>query len=82
VPQVFLPADLAQKYCSGENGIPLIANDMRDVIEGLEKQFPGIRTYLESGYAVAIDSSIVHDWLFEDISQESQIRFIPAIEGG
>ena len=58
------------------------ASDLQDILISLDNDFPGVKEALNTGLAVAIDSSILQDWFLEEVEQNSKVRFIPAIEGG
>jgi sulfur carrier protein ThiS len=37
---------------------------------------------LNQGLAVAIDGEIFQDWLLQEVETDSEVYFLPAIEGG
>ncbi len=61
---------------------------MRQVIEGLEIQCPGLRDRLIEGdrlrpnISVAVDGEITPLGLLEDVRPESEVHFVAAIKGG
>ena len=80
--RVEIPIEIARRFSNGATSHNVQASDLQDVLNELEKQFPGMRDALNSGLAVAIDSSILQDWFLEEVNENSEIRFIPAIDGG
>ena len=80
--RVEIPIEIARRFSNGETSHNVQASDLQDVLNELEKQFPGMRDALNSGLAVAIDSSMLQDWFLEEVNENSEIRFIPAIDGG
>lgn len=58
------------------------ATCVRDVIKSLEQQFPQVEDKLRSRIAVAIDGEIFSDPLLEELEEDSEVYFLPAIEGG
>ena len=80
--KVDIPVEIARKFANGVTSHDISANDLQDLLNELDGQFPGIRDALSTGLAVAIDSSILQDWFLEEIEENSKVRFIPAIEGG
>ena len=80
--KVEIPIEVARKFTKGVTSHEVVASDLQDIIISLDKDFPGIKEALNTGLAVAIDSSILQDWFLEEVEQNSKVRFIPAIEGG
>jgi len=56
--------------------------DVRKVCRCLCERFPSLAGKLDSGFAVAIDGEIFSDAMFEELNENSEVYFIPAIEGG
>jgi len=80
--KVEIPIEVARKFTKGVTTHEVDASDLQDIVVSLDKDFPGIKEALNSGLAVAIDSSILQDWFLEEVEKNSKVRFIPAIEGG
>ena len=80
--KVEIPIEVARKFTKGVTTHEVDASDLQDIIISLDTDFPGIKEALNTGLAVAIDSSILQDWFLEEVEQNSKVRFIPAIEGG
>ena len=80
--KVEIPIEVARKFTKGVTTHEVDASDLQDIVISLDNDFPGIKEALNTGLAVAIDSSILQDWFLEEVEQNSKIRFIPAIEGG
>ena len=80
--KVEIPIEVARKFTKGVTSHEVDASDLQDIVISLDKDFPGIKEALNTGLAVAIDSSILRDWFLEEVEQNSKVRFIPAIEGG
>ena len=80
--KVEIPIEVARKFTKGVTSHEVDASDLQDIVISLDKAFPGIKEALNTGLAVAIDSSILQDWFLEEVEQNSKVRFIPAIEGG
>ena len=80
--KVEIPIEVARKFTKGVTSHEVDASDLQDIVISLDKAFPGIKEALNTGLAVAIDSSILQDWFLEEVEQTSKVRFIPAIEGG
>tara|TARA_Y100001970_G_scaffold183132_1_gene222717 strand:- start:5514 stop:5762 length:249 start_codon:yes stop_codon:yes gene_type:complete len=80
--KVEIPIEVARKFTKGVTTHEVDASDLQDIVISLDNDFPGIKEALNTGLAVAIDSSILQDWFLEEVEQNSKVRFIPAIEGG
>jgi len=79
---VFLPIEIARSFCDEKIEHFVTGSNIRDLVKALDEAYPGIGTRLNDGIAVAIDGEIFQEWLLENVSPNSQIHFIPAIEGG
>jgi len=80
--KVEIPIEVARKFTKGVTTHEVDESDLQDILISLDNDFPGIKEALNTGLAVAIDSSILQDWFLEEVEQNSKVRFIPAIEGG
>ena len=84
---VFIPTMLLS-VTGGVKRVELQAANVRQVINGLEEQFPGIRERLMEGnqvrpnLSVAIDGEIARMGLMERVKENSEVHFVPAISGG
>jgi molybdopterin synthase sulfur carrier subunit len=84
---VFIPAAL-RRLTGGEDRVEAAGSTVREVIEDLERRFPGIRKELMEGselsasLAVAVDGEILGGGLLEPVREGSEIHFLPAIGGG
>jgi molybdopterin synthase sulfur carrier subunit len=84
---VFIPA-LLRKLTGGKDRTSATGATLKDVIDDLERQFPGFRERvvekgdLAGSIAVSIDGEIITGGLVEPVSPDSEIHFVPAIGGG
>jgi molybdopterin synthase sulfur carrier subunit len=62
--------------------IEIDAHDVRELLRKLELRLPGIQQRVEEGLAMAIDGDIVSDPLLEPVSADSEIHFLPPLQGG
>ena len=82
IPTMLLPltGGVKQVDCEGRN--------VRQIINGLEEKFPGIKDRLvEDGQirpnlAVAIDGEVARMGMLERVTETSEVHFVPAIGGG
>ncbi len=80
--KIVLPYVLARSFADGVSEHQVEAADPRQLVHALDERFPGIGERLNDGFAIAIDGEIFQDWFLERIGPESEVYFIPAIEGG
>jgi molybdopterin converting factor small subunit len=66
---------------SADACLKLPATSMRELLSMLEAQYPGCRQSLAQA-AVAIDGDIYTHALTETLTDDTELVFIPAIEGG
>ncbi len=84
---VYVPTML-QATTGGVKQVQVKAANVRQVINSLEEQFPGIKDRLMEGnqvrpnLSVAIDGEIARMGLLERVREDSEVHFVPAISGG
>lgn len=82
VPTMLLP------LTGGVKQVEVAAANVRQVINGLEEQYPGIKArlvednQLRPNLSVAIDGEIARMGLLERVGENSEVHFVPAISGG
>ena len=82
IPSMLLPVTGGVKQTQVE------ARNVRQLINALEDQFPGIRDRLlednqvRSNLAVSIDGEVARMGLLERVGENSEVHFVPAISGG
>jgi molybdopterin converting factor small subunit len=87
MPTVIIPA-LLRPLTNGQERVAVRGATVRQVVEDLERQFPGIETHLiedgdlKSGIAVSIDGEMGIGGLLDPVKATSEIYFLPAIGGG
>jgi molybdopterin synthase sulfur carrier subunit len=84
---VVIPA-LLRKLTNGKDRVAVQGRNIGQVIEDLERQFPGLREHLvENGdvkpsIAVSVDGEMGTGGLLDPVRESSEIFFIPALGGG
>jgi len=84
---VVIPA-LLRKYTGGKDRVTANGRNVGQLIEDLERQFPGLREHLiEDGevkpsIAVSIDGDMGTAGVLEPVRESSEVFFLPAIAGG
>src|SRR5205823_314235 len=84
---VWIPP-LLRDLTQGNETATVPGANARQLIEALEKQFPGVRARLcqddglRPGLAVIVDGQVGRHGLLETIGPDSEVHFLPAIAGG
>ena len=84
---VWIPS-LLRDLTGGIDSVSVPGSNVRQIIEGLERLYPGIKDRLcvgdglRSGIAVAVDTQLSRRGLLESVSENSEVHFLPAIAGG
>jgi molybdopterin synthase sulfur carrier subunit len=84
---VVVPA-LLRRLSGGQERVTVTGRTVGEVIDDLERQFPGFRDHLlQSGelkpsIAVSIDGEMGTGGLLDRVKDSSEVFFIPAIGGG
>ena len=84
---IFIPAQL-RTLTAGIEQLEMDVHNVREVIDQLEKRFPGIRDRLcqqdqiSPSLQISIDSVITSRGMIAKIQPNSEVHFIPAIAGG
>ena len=87
MPTVFIPTML-QPLTGGVKQLAMEATNVRQIVDGLEKLYPGMKERLvEEGrirpnLSVAIDGEVSRLGLLEKVGEDSEVHFVPAIGGG
>jgi len=84
---VVIPA-LLRKLTGSKDRASATGVTLKDIIDDLERQFPGFREHVVEGgdlissLAVSIDGEIITGGLIEPVQPGSEIYFVPAVSGG
>ncbi|MFQ5660653.1 MAG: MoaD/ThiS family protein [Gammaproteobacteria bacterium] len=87
MPSVWIPTPL-QGYTQGETTVEVKGGNIRELVENLERRYPGIKEVLlqdgllRQGISVAVDGQIVHKGLLHPLEEGSEVYFVPSISGG
>ncbi|MBC7164221.1 MAG: MoaD/ThiS family protein [Roseovarius sp.] len=66
----------------GEREVAVEAATLRELLDRLGEQFPGLRPELERGVSVSIDGRIYNDSWFTPIGPESEVVLLKRLQGG
>ena len=84
---VYIPS-LMQKLTGGQQQVVVSGSTVRQIVENLEKDHPGIKERLvdnnriKPNISVAVDGEISPMGMLEKVGEESEVHFLPAIGGG
>jgi molybdopterin synthase sulfur carrier subunit len=84
---VWIPA-LLRELTGGQESVTVPGETVRQVIENLERAYPGIEARLcEDGrlrpnVSVAVDGRVSRQGLRQRLAETSEVHFLPAISGG
>ena len=87
--EVWLPTNM-QSLTGGQQRVQAGGNNVRQIINDLEKQYPGLKEMLYDeeednlmpGLAVIVDGDASLIGLLERVREDSEVHFLPAIGGG
>ncbi len=71
-----------RRLADGASELEVDASNVRELVHKIVQRFPGISLELLSGMSIAIDGDIIQDPLLEPIEPDSEIHFLPAVQGG
>jgi molybdopterin synthase sulfur carrier subunit len=89
MPDVWIPLQL-QRLTSGQQRVQVAGETVRQVIDNLEQAFPGMKAELYDeeedmvmpGLAVIVDGETSQLGILEQVREDSEIHFLPALGGG
>lgn len=87
MPTVWIPV-LLRPLTNNQETVAVAGSTLRQVIESLEKEFPGITARIcdgdriRPGLAVVIDTQVHRGGLDEPVPETSEVHFVPGISGG
>ena len=87
--EVWIPPRM-QDMTGGKRTLHVPGSTVRQLINNLDKQFPGVRarlcdeegTDLLPGVAVIVDGETSQIGLLQRVEEDSEVHFLPAIGGG
>jgi sulfur-carrier protein len=84
---VVVPAQL-RKLTNGQERVAARGRNVGQIIEDLERQFPGFREQLmenddvKPSIAVSVDGEMGTGGVLDQVGESSEVFFLPAIAGG
>lgn len=71
-----------RRFTDGKASVEVEAATFKELLDGLERDYPGLRPQIERGVSVAIDGLIYRDAWFTPIKPENEIVLMPYMKGG
>jgi molybdopterin converting factor small subunit len=84
---VWIPA-LLRSLTAGQESVRVAGATLGELIDNLDRQFPGIKSKLcqgdsiRPGLSIVIDGQVARGGLSESAPENCEVHFIPAIAGG
>ena len=85
--KVFIPVNM-RRLTNGQGEVQVPGATLGEVVENLERRFPGIRDrivqedHLQPGLAAVIDGEPTTWGLLHKLDEDTEVYFLPALEGG
>jgi molybdopterin converting factor small subunit len=87
MPRVYIPAQL-RDLTAGQDVVAVAGARVGEVIDELERLFPGVKARLcdgnalRSGLAVVVGTEVCRLGLRQPVGPDDEVHFLPAIGGG
>ena len=84
---VFIPS-LMQSLTDGKSQVRVEGATVRQIINNLESEYPGVRARLveddrvKPNISVAVDGDVTPLGMLERVGEDSEVHFLPALGGG
>ena len=84
---VFIPIPM-RRYTGGQAQTKVAGKTLGELVDNLERQFPGIEEQLVEegdlvpGLAAIIDGEATVEGLLQKLGEDAEVHFLPAISGG
>ena len=66
----------------GHTELEVEAANIRELLNRLGEDQPGLRDVLEKGVSISVDGRIYNDDWYQPITADSEVYILPRIEGG
>ena len=87
MPIIFIPAPI-RSLTEGNVSVVVAGSSVREALEALEAQYPGVKERLCEGerirpnISVMVDGQVSHLKMREKLREDSEVHFVIAISGG
>jgi molybdopterin synthase sulfur carrier subunit len=85
--RVFLPSGL-RRIAGGKGELSASGDTVREIIDDLDQQFPGLRDRLcdgdrlKPGLSVVVGSTFAAEGLLQPVPDDGEVHFLPSVGGG
>ncbi|MCR9113082.1 MAG: MoaD/ThiS family protein [Rhodobacteraceae bacterium] len=62
--------------------VEIDAKNLRELLDGLARAYPGLKPQLDRGVSVSIDGRIYNDSWFQPIRPDSEVVLLARLKGG
>ena len=69
-------------HTGGRSELEVEAGNVRQLLDRLGEEFPGLKPQLDRGVSVAIDGVIFRDGWHEPLRKDSEVYLLPRMVGG
>ena len=70
------------RFANGEKTLSVDGNTVGDLIDELERRYPGIGPLLTDGASVAINGELNPNGIYEKVDATTEVYFLAPISGG
>lgn len=70
------------EFADGNREVEIAATNLRELLDGLIKAYPGLKPQLKRGISVSIDGRIYNDTWSTPISETSEVVLLSRLVGG
>ena len=82
MPRVTITGSACQRFTGGKTEFEVPADNFLQLVQELERRYPGLGHQVEESRAIAIDGDIYQDAYAAPLRPESEVFLIPKIAGG
>ncbi|SLN44162.1 hypothetical protein ROA7450_02134 [Roseovarius albus] len=69
-------------FTDGQTHVEIEAANLRELLNGLARDYPGLKPQLDRGVSVSIDGRIYNDSWFTPITPSSEVVLLRRLKGG
>lgn len=66
----------------GRDAVEVEASNIKEMLERLGDEYPGLKPQLDRGVSVSVDGKIYNDAWFHPLSSDSEVYLLPRLRGG
>ena len=70
------------EFTAGEQVLQVKGDTVGQIINELERRYPGLGAFLRTANSVAINSEIIANGQFERVDESADVHFIARLSGG